>query len=169
MTGVKSRKQFFRSLSIAVLFLCFVFSESSAQTNGEMAVDARQAIDQVNMQFMEAWKAGNAAGVANLYTEDAVFLAPHAKAMQGREAITEYLQGAINAGLKEIKLETVAFDQHGDIAHERGQYELYTADGQVDHGKYMIIWKKQDGAWRIHWDMYNTNRPTHTHQPEKKQ
>ncbi len=131
-----------------------------AQIDQEATTEARKAINLVNQQFMQAWKAGNAAGVAALYTEDAVFLAPHAEPVIGREAITKYVQGALNAGLKQIKLETVEFNRFGNIAHERGRYKLFTANGQVvDYGKYMIIWKKQDGDWKIHWDMYNTSRP----------
>ncbi len=66
----------------------------------------------------------------------------------------------MNAGLARIELETIAVELHGKNAHEIGQYKLYAANSQVaDYGKYMIIWKHQNGSWMIYRDMMNTSRP----------
>ena len=42
------------------------------------AEDVRQAIEQVNARFVEAFKAGDAAAIAPLYTETAKMLPPDA-------------------------------------------------------------------------------------------
>ena len=34
-------------------------------------------------------------------------------------------------------------------------------DGQsvTDIGKYLVVWKREGGAWRLHIDIWNTNAP----------
>jgi uncharacterized protein (TIGR02246 family) len=51
------------------------------------AEDVRQAIEQVNAQFMEAFKAGDAATIASLYTDTAKMLPPDATEIAGHDAI----------------------------------------------------------------------------------
>jgi ketosteroid isomerase-like protein len=42
----------------------------------------------------------------------------------------------------------------------RGDHTLKTAGGQVaDAGKYLVIWKQEIGAWKLHRDVWTTSRP----------
>jgi ketosteroid isomerase-like protein len=48
----------------------------------------------------------------------------------------------------------------GDTAVEVGRYTLSGEGGQVlDTGKYVVIWKKEDDAWRYHRDIWNSSMP----------
>jgi ketosteroid isomerase-like protein len=39
-----------------------------------------------------------------------------------------------------------------------GQYELSGAEGKrMDQGKYIVIWKKQVGQWKLYKDIWNTS------------
>ena len=49
------------------------------------AEDVRQAIEQANARFVEAYKAGDAAALASLYGETAKMLPPDATEVAGRE------------------------------------------------------------------------------------
>jgi ketosteroid isomerase-like protein len=40
-----------------------------------------------------------------------------------------------------------------------GRYTLYAGDNDVDKGKYVLIWKREAGQWRIHRDIVNSSRP----------
>ncbi len=43
---------------------------------------------------------------------------------------------------------------------EQGRYELADADGNVaDHGKYIVIWKRDGDDWKLHRDIWNTSTP----------
>ena len=46
----------------------------------------------------------------------------------------------------------------GDLGYTHGTYEV-TDDGKkvTEHGSYVRIWKKEDGAWRIVMDVVNTH------------
>ena len=63
-------------------------------------------------------------------------------------------------GVKAAKLESVEVEGHGDSAVEIGKYELYAAGQQrVDHGKYVVIWKREQGEWMLWRDIWNTSVP----------
>ncbi len=121
---------------------------------------SRQDIDTVNQRLAEAVEKGDAAAAAALYTEDGKFLAPNADFFSGRDAIQGFFQAAIDGGIKGLNLSTLELEIQGDTAYEVGTYEL-VADGGVvaDSGKFIVIWKRVDGTWRIHCDMINTSRP----------
>ncbi len=121
---------------------------------------SRQDIDNVNQRLSQAVQDGDAAAAAALYTEDGKFLAPNADFFSGRDAIQGFFQGAIDGGIKGLNLTTLELEIQGDSAHEVGTYEL-VADGGVvaDSGKFIVIWKRVDGSWRLHRDMINTSRP----------
>ena len=121
---------------------------------------SRQDIDTVNQRLAEAVQNGDAAAAAALYTEDGKFLAPNADFLSGRDAIQGFFQAVIDGGIKGLNLSSLELEIQGDTAHQVGTYEL-VADGGVvaDSGKFIVIWKRVDGNWRIHRDMINTSRP----------
>jgi ketosteroid isomerase-like protein len=49
---------------------------------------------------------------------------------------------------------------HGDTAHEVGKYAVPAEGGKVvDTGDYIVIWKRENGRWRLHRDIWTTNTP----------
>ena len=60
-----------------------------------------------------------------------------------------------------IQLETLEVQGSGDFAYEVGTYTL-SGKRQGDHtdrGKYIVIWKNEDGQWKLHRDIFNTDLP----------
>ena len=63
-----------------------------------------------------------------------------------------------DTGVKGVSLVTVEVEGHGDTAHEIGTFELRGADAKVlDHGKYVVIWKKNGSSWKLHRDIWTTS------------
>lgn len=119
-----------------------------------------KAIAAANDTFMAVFRAGDAAGVAALYTEDAQLLPPNADVMAGKEAIQAFWQGAMDMGIGSAQLEIVEVDGHGDTAIEVSRYTLSSAGGQLlDQGKYIVIWKREKGDWKLHRDIFNSSMP----------
>src|SRR6266568_1279319 len=78
----------------------------------------------------------------------------------GRQAIQEVWQGIFDAGLTAFRVESLEVESAGDLAYEMGRYTLYAGDNDAaDEGKYIIIWKREAGQWRIHRDIVNSSRP----------
>ncbi len=120
----------------------------------------RNAIAGANEAFMDAFNRGDAAGVAALYTEGGQLLPPNADTMAGKGAIQAFWQGAMDMGIQSAQLEIVEVEGHGDTANEVSRYTLCGEGGQVlDQGKYIVIWKREAGKWKLHRDIFNSSLP----------
>jgi uncharacterized protein (TIGR02246 family) len=109
-------------------------------------------------QFETLYADENATGLANFYTENGMVLPPGSEMVQGREKIRELWEGLFDLGIKKIKLDILEVEQYGDTATEVGKATLLSEDGQImDKGKYIVIWKQQDGQWKIHRDIFNSS------------
>src|SRR5919108_1767006 len=100
-----------------------------------MTSDVQNQIEAANSQFVGAFKRGNAAAIAKLYTADAQLLPANSDFVRGTDAIRAFWQKVIDMGLGGASLETVEVDAHGDTAIEVGRYRLLAAgDTAVDNG-----------------------------------
>jgi uncharacterized protein (TIGR02246 family) len=123
------------------------------------STSSRAEIEQVNTSFVDAFNQGNAAGLAAVYTTDGQILPPGYEPMTGKQAIQGFWQAVLNMGIAEATLETVELDEQGDLLWERGKYTLKGKDGSLaDQGKYIVVWKREDGGWKWHRDIWNTSR-----------
>lgn len=104
--------------------------------------------------FEEVFNAGDAAGVAALYTEDAIAMPPGGGMVEGREAIEAMWQGALDDGLKDLSLSPAEIEVMGDTATEVSTLTAMAGEAPY-HGKYIVIWKKVDGTWLLHRDIWN--------------
>ena len=111
-----------------------------------------------NKQYSHNLSLGDAAGVANLYTENGQFLLPNSDFVTGRAALQSTLQTLMDSGIKSIQLETLEVEDYGDTATEVGKYILEGDGGtMLDNGKYVVIWKKEAGQWKLHRDIINSS------------
>lgn len=124
------------------------------------ATDVRAEIETANEGFMTAFNQGDAAAMAGLYTTDGQVLPPHSDFLTGPDAIKAFWQGVFDMGVKEVKLETVETEAHGDVATEVGKFTMFLEGGQVaDAGKYIVAWKNEQGTWKLHRDIWNSSQP----------
>ena len=110
----------------------------------------------VNRQFEDAARNGDVGRLASLYTADAMVLPPDGPVVQGRDNIKQmWATVAQQIGLKDVRLSTVNFEQAGDTGYEVGEATLSTGTGTVVV-KFVVVWKKESGQWRLHRDIWNT-------------
>jgi uncharacterized protein (TIGR02246 family) len=122
------------------------------------STEVRDAIAAASANFMAAFKRGDAAGVAALYTENGQVLPPNRDLVEGKEAIQAFWQALLDMGIKEVRLKVVDVESHGDTAIEVSKYTIHGDEGQeLDKGKYIVIWKNKEGQWKMHRDIYNSN------------
>jgi len=115
----------------------------------------RTAIEAANAAFIDSLLAGDASGVAEMYTPDARVMSPGGEVAVGRDAIRTAWQQTIDAGVKSVELTTDTVDHEGDLAAETGGLRLEMKDGTVAHARYVVVWKRIDGAWHLHRDIWN--------------
>ena len=124
------------------------------------STEIRQAIAAANENFMAIFGRGDAAGMAALYTADGQVLPPNGDFVTGHEAIQAFWQALMDMGFKAAKMEIVEVEAHGDTAIEVSTYTLAGEGGQIlDRGKYIVIWKREAGAWKLHRDIFNSSMP----------
>jgi uncharacterized protein (TIGR02246 family) len=127
---------------------------------------ARHAIDSLRARYAAAWRSADAAGIALLYTTDAVLLYPDQPALRGRPAIRTYFEGFFaEFGQEEFTLTSEELQITDHWAFDRGtvRWRGVPRGGGApvsDDGKYLVILERQaDGSWRVARDMDNSDRP----------
>jgi uncharacterized protein (TIGR02246 family) len=119
----------------------------------------KDVIIKKNEIFMETFKKGDAKGMGELYTEDGQVLPPNGHTVKGRHAVGDFWGATMDMGVKSIKLTTDEVELCGDMAFEVSQAELYgEGEHMLDEMKYIVIWKKVNGEWMLHRDMFSSNR-----------
>lgn len=122
--------------------------------------DVSAEIRAVGATFGAAMNAGDAAGIANLYTADAQLLPPNAPTVTGRTEIEGVWRGLIDATRPQVTLTTVEATGVDSMAVEVGHYVLADSTGAAfDEGKYIVWWKRTADGWRMYRDIWNSDRP----------
>jgi len=141
---------------LAVLFMAAYFITACSQG----PVDVTLEIEDANKAFMETRKSGDSEAMSMLYTSDAKLLPANSTPIDGREAIKEYWSKSMAQGVSsELVLKTVSAEGYGEMAIEEGRYVVNVGDQEVDKGKYIVTWKKEDGQWKLHQDIWNSDLP----------
>ena len=122
------------------------------------APDIHSAIHVLIDCFESTFAQGDAADIADFYTDDAMLLPTGSDFVLGKQDIEAFWQVALDMGIKHINLDIIELEQHGDTAIEMSRYTLSSADDDViDQGKGIVIWKFVDGAWKLHRDIWTSS------------
>jgi len=148
---------------LVLLFGLSYFACTSAREEPLDLTQVRQGIEEGNLKFGEAFRQADPAAVASLYTEDALLLPPNSETITGRAAIEAFWGAVMAMGVTDAVVTAVEVMGIGDMVCEIGKYKLtIQPEGQEaveDLGKYLVIWKQEDGVWKLHIDIWNTSLP----------
>jgi uncharacterized protein (TIGR02246 family) len=131
---------------------------------GQDTAAEEQKIRDLEQQWAEAVEERNLDAIVDLFAEDGRVMAPNAEPAMGRDSVREAWQGILD--LPELDLSFAPTDVNvadsGDMAYAIGTYRLtFQSEGQEeptqDSGKYVDIWEKVDGEWKVMVEMYNSN------------
>jgi ketosteroid isomerase-like protein len=118
------------------------------------------ALDTATQQWADAFNRGDAATIAGMMSADAQIMPPNGGIIEGREAIQAFWQGFIDTGVKG-SLTSIEITVEGSMGYKVGTFRILDAEGgELDHGKFLEIWRYMDGAWQFHRDMWNSSVPT---------
>ncbi len=121
---------------------------------------AKAAIEASNAVFMESFAKGDSAGVAGCYTKDAKAMPAGMPAIQGKDGMTGFVGATMRMGLKNFKLATTEVWGSTDLVAEEGTFALNDDKGNaVDKGKYIVLWKQEDGKWKMFRDIWTSDMP----------
>lgn len=161
-----------KNLFISLFFLAAVFmigcerSQSTepedAEFNSTQRTLQKTIYDNIvegNEKLSAAFNNQDAEAMAALYTIDGQLLPPNFDLVDGRSAIETFWGTLFNLGFDGVILEIQEVSGNGSTAYEVGLFTLFF-EGQVfDSGKYVVVWKKVQGNWYLHRDIWNSSNP----------
>ncbi len=129
-------------------------AEASAGPTADLAA-IRTEIAALTASYQAAAQAGDNSAITALYADDAVLHPAGKPAVRGRAAVDAYL-AAQHARPEEITYTTVDV-----IASEAGDlvYEVGTAVWPDGPGKYLTVYRRTPGGWRIVADTWSHDAP----------
>ena len=122
--------------------------------------------ERVQQEYVEPLRAGDSARWAQVFAEDALAYHDGPPALQGREAIRAF--GESIAQHFEIRRFDVVVDEvrrNGDWVLTAGHYgalfvprgaDAYAGASGQRAGKFLFLWERRAGRWRIIMDMGNS-------------
>lgn len=117
--------------------------------------------DRVLRDYERAWRAGDAAALAGLFTEDGFILQSNQPPVRGRSAIQAAYAGEAGGALK---LRALAFESGDRLGYIIGAYRY--GDATRDMGKFTLTLRREPGGpWLIYSDMDNATAPPRRHRP----
>jgi uncharacterized protein (TIGR02246 family) len=141
------------------------------QTSAPTAAPDTRAADEAAIRAaLEQWgaaaRAKDAAAFTSFYAENAwLFLeaAPDSVGKAAIEATFRTLMQDPNFALS-IHTSSIVVASSGDLAYERGSYELTLSDANqqpaLQKGNYVTVWNKQaDGTWKVVIDSPTSDPP----------
>ncbi len=120
-----------------------------------------QVIMALERQWSQRLLADDVDWIVDLHAEDAWQLPPNAEPIVGHEALRAAWEAmALTEGL-EITWETslAKVSAAGDMAYDLGSATITTPDGLSQPAKYLVVWVRQGGRWKVAADMFSPNGP----------
>jgi ketosteroid isomerase-like protein len=118
----------------------------------------RKYIHEANQTYGDRFQNNEPAWYAERYTQDACALPPNEATVCGRDAIRafNYNDGA-NAEIKIIITETAVYGNATEVIEE-GTFDFPDGTGgSYDKGKFVAIWKQEDGKWKLFREIWNSD------------
>lgn len=155
-------------LSVVAVIAALSAPAAEAQVAPPPAAAARSADEQAIWELEGRWNrliaARDLEGIVALYASDGLVMPAGSPAAQGPAAVRQVWTGllglpGLKATLTPLQV-TVAGSR--DLALDRGRYELTTTGAggpATEVGKYLVVWKKVGGAWKVAADMFSSDAP----------
>jgi ketosteroid isomerase-like protein len=146
------------AVGLALAMACSAGAKAPAPVDTAADEAAIRAID----TSWNGWLAAqNDSAIAAIYAADAVLMPPNLPRVSNPAAIRGFW-----AGLWPLKASLVltpgAIRVSGDMAVEEGNWAFSApapTGEQKDNGKYLVVWRKDAGAWHAVQDVWNSDNP----------
>ncbi len=121
---------------------------------------AKTEIEAANKELSDFLSKGDSVGVANAYAKEGKLMGNNMPSVTGTVNLTSVWGAFLRSGIGGITLTTTEIWGDENYITEEGTYTISLKDGkQVDNGKYLVLWKKEDGKWKLYRDISNSDLP----------
>ena len=142
------------AIAVAALAVLVVTGIVQGQSKTEPILNKMAA------EWAAAYNAKDAAKLAGMYAENAVFMAPNQPMVKGRAAIEAQFKKEFQQGFTNIKLTPMESAISGSQAYEAGTATITVPGGRTENSKYLVVFTQVGGAWKIKYDINNADQPS---------
>jgi uncharacterized protein (TIGR02246 family) len=148
------------SMAIAAAFALAAVGVSAQQKGADEA-----AIAKARTAYQTAATSQDGAALAKLFAPDGVEMPPNAPAAKGRAAIEAFHKGFAKQWMMHgMTITPTETKVTGTVAYDVGTYKqqlMSQTNGAMvdDTGKYVVLLRKDGGAWLITHAIYNSDAP----------
>lgn len=130
------------------------FAALTAASLAAQEATLEQAIDALAQKYADAWKAGDAAGCASIYSDDADLVDMMGVSAKGKAAIQESIAKTLSTypGSSIQIVRTGIHPISADVVVSDGTWEITggtPAEGAPTRGFYTVVVAKQGDTWQI--------------------
>lgn len=145
----------------AAFLLLLVTVPSTAQTTAPPSPTPEEALTRAGAAWTAAYNADDLEALVAVYSDDAEALPPSSPPVRGAEAIRSLFQELRDSGLVHFDVRQREVGTEGDLGYREVFWTAHDSRGRVlDRGKAVEVWKRVDGRWRLHKDMWSSNQPS---------
>jgi ketosteroid isomerase-like protein len=150
--------------SSAALLIVLAIGTRSAADQDRHAADAR-SLDELQKRVDAAIMAGDMDTYSALLTADAVLMPPSGPAVEGRDAILAWSRAfAKSFSFEAYQPADAELVIAGDWAFRRASFRVTLAPlaggpKVIDSGKFIILYKRDGGKWKVARDIWNSDGP----------
>lgn len=144
------------ALLITLLFLSGCRQQQNNNTDslsGRIDIaKARTKIEGIDKQFSRDFYNGDSVALANYYSSDAKL-----GSLQGKDILAFWgrtIRNSIKDSTRNLLFTTTAFTGDSDYVVELGIFEERDDKNNLKNsGKYLVVWKQENGQWKIYRDI----------------
>ena len=153
--------KFFLSLGLAsMLFSCADKSTQSTTATSDSfnLSEVKKSIEATNKQFSDAVGKGDSTTVVSFYHSDAKVYPPNMP--EGKSSVLGSMSKQLPAmGVKSFTVNTSDVTGNAEQVIETGTWKMGDGSKNVDNGKYIVVWKKENSTWKVWRDIWNSDNP----------
>ena len=167
------KRSFLKFLSIAVISTTLLSScaneAAKTETAASFSLDsAKAAIAASNKVFGASFATGDSAAFANCYTSDGCIYNANMPKVCGTDGIRSFAGMGYQSGIRNIVITTEEVMGGKEAVVETGKYEVFVANNvSVEKGKFVVVWKEENGKWKMYRDIWNSDAPPPAAAPAK--
>jgi ketosteroid isomerase-like protein len=146
---------------IALVSVAISGCSSKQSVKSSFSIDSAKAyIIKMNESYSERFMTNDTAYYSSRYCKDAEVYSPMAPAVKGIDSIRSFFYQ--NGTNKETKIELPIGNIYGneELVIEEGRYNFPDGKGgSLDKGKFIALWKQENGKWKLYREIWNTDMP----------
>jgi ketosteroid isomerase-like protein len=142
-----------------ILFATFVAAGGLAAAAVGQSGSEAESILALEREWSKRFAAGDVDWIVAAHAPNAQQFPPNAPPVIGSDALRAAWREMVDSDGPVLSWEpTAAFvSKSGDMAWDYGTAKLTSADGETQDLKYVVVWHRIDGEWKIVMDMFSPN------------